>query len=204
MTPRGLQFVSLTELYETWIRFLYMVVEMENALLNDYSIRTEQVTYDETRGKPRASLYRMQLLLQTHERFLNGYLARASGRALEHLWALTSGLCSDHQDYRWMQKQIADIEASPTAKSARALGMQAQRRLSAIPNGLTELERLTNHLGEMNQKFLEQMKLGLRRGLQVFETFENQTITHGRAQLLEAIQSLPQVLSDYYEQLNSL
>lgn len=205
ITPRGLQFVPLTELYQTWIHFLYMVVEMENALLNDYSIRTEQVTYDETRGKPRSSRYRMQLLLQTHERFLHGYLARVSGRALEHLWALTSGLCSDHQDYRWMQKQIADIEASASAQAARALGMQAQSLLNAAASDrLAELEQLTDRLSETNREFLEQMKLGLRRGVQVFETFEKQTITQGRAQLLEAIGSIPQVLTDYYEKLNSL
>ncbi|HEU0291138.1 MAG TPA: cytochrome b5 domain-containing protein [Anaerolineales bacterium] len=205
ITPRGLQFVSLTELYQTWIHFLYMVVEMENALLNDYSIRTEQVTYDETRGKPRSSRYRMQLLLQTHERFLHGYLARVSGRALEHLWALTSGLCSDHQDYRWMQKQIADIEASASAQAARALGMQAQSLLNnAASDRLAELEQLTDRLSETNREFLEQMKLGLRQGVQVFETFEKHTITQGRAQLLEAIGSIPHVLTGYYEKLNLL
>jgi len=64
VTPAGLQYVSLADLYAAWLRLLYAVVEMENALLNDYSIRAEQVTYDERPGATHPSLYRAQLLLQ--------------------------------------------------------------------------------------------------------------------------------------------
>jgi len=199
ITPRGLQFVSQTELYETWVRSMYAVVEMENALLNDYSIREEQVTYDETRGAPHPSLYRTQLLLQTHERFLRDYLTKVSGSALEYLWSLTSGLCSNHQDYRWMQQQIASIEASPAAQTAHTLGLQTLNRLStSAPQDLTEFEQLTDTFAEADRLFLSQMKLGLRRGVQVFEQFERQTIFQGNHALLEAAQSLPQVLADYY------
>lgn len=205
ITPHGLQFVSLTRLYETWVRFLYTVVEMENALLNDYSIRTEQVTHDETRGEPRSSLYRAQLILQTHERFLRDYLAKASGPALEEVWALTSGLCSSRQDYRWMRQQIAEIEAGPAAQAVRALGAQALGRLAAMkPDELIELEQLTDRMCEADREFLKQMKLGLRRGLQVFEEFERQTIAQGHLALLDAAQSLPRVLADYYQRLNPI
>lgn len=202
ITPQGLQFVSLTRLYETWVRFLYAVVEMENALLNDYSIGGEQVTHDETRGQPRRSHYRTQLLLQTHERFLRDYLAKICGTPLDELWALTSGLCSNQQDYRWMRERIGEIESGPAAQATRSLGSQALASLSATPeSGLPALEKLTADLRNADRDFLNRFKLGLRRGLQVFEMYERQTASQGRTALLEAAQALPGVLAAYYQRL---
>jgi len=209
ITPTGLRFVSLAELYQAWARFLYATVEMENALLNDYSIRTEQVTYDEQRGAPRPSLYRTQLLLQTHERFLRDYVSKTTGPALEHLWAITSGLCSDHHDARWVRQQVAGIEASAVAQATRALGPNAQADLSAaaIPdqplaqNELNRFERLTDILAEEDRRFLNEFKMILRRGLLVFELHERHTLTQGRQALLEVAEQLPQVLKGYYERV---
>ncbi|MFO7586405.1 MAG: hypothetical protein R6W69_16885, partial [Anaerolineales bacterium] len=204
ITPQGLQFVSLARLYETWVRFLYAVVEMENALLNDYSIGEEQVTHDETRGQPRRSHYRAQLLLQTHERFLCDYLAKICGTPLDELWALTSGLCSNRQDYRWVREQVGEIESSPAAQSACSLGSQALASLSAIPESdLPALEKLTEDLRNADREFLNQFKLGLRQGLQVFETYERQTLSQGHSALLEAAQALPGILQAYYQRLGA-
>jgi sulfite reductase (NADPH) flavoprotein alpha-component len=205
ITSHGLQFVSLTQLYETWVRFLYVVVEMENALLNDYSIRSEQVTHDEKRGDVHPSLYRTQLLLQTHERFLRDYLAKVSGRPLEELWALTSGLCSTNQDYRWMKAQMAKIESDPSVQAVRALGVRALEQLSSIPSDeLGEFQTLTDQLCDTDREFLRQMKLSLRSGLQVFERYERQTILQGHIELIQVLQSLPQVMGHYYQRLHPL
>jgi hypothetical protein len=205
ITLTGLRFISLTELYESWVRFLYAVVEMENALLNDYSIRTEQVTYNEGRGAPQPSLYRSQLLLQTHERFLRDYVSKSTGPALDHLWAITSGLCSNHHDARWARQQIASIELSASAHTTRTLGPDAQARLSATAasdsHELAHFERLTDLLAEEDRRFLNEMKLALRRGVQIFETHEHHTITQGRQSLLEVAEHLPQVLNQYYERV---
>jgi sulfite reductase (NADPH) flavoprotein alpha-component len=202
ITSHGLQFVSLTQLYETWVRFLYVVVEMENALLNDYSIRDEQVTHDEKRGDVHPSLYRTQLLLQTHERFLRDYLGKVSGRPLEELWALTSGLCSTKQDYRWMKEQIAKIEAGNEAQTVHSLGVEALSQLSsASSEQLGEFEYLTARMCDADREFLRKIKLGLRAGVQVFETFERRTLFHGRVDLLKLTKSLPNVLQQYYQHL---
>jgi sulfite reductase (NADPH) flavoprotein alpha-component len=207
VTPKGLQYVALADLYAAWLRLLYAVVEMENALLNDYSIRAEQVTYDETRGAARPSLYRAQLLLQTHARCRRDYVAKATGPALAQLWALTSALCSDQHDYRWLPEQVALIEAGPAAQAVRALGETAQERLSAagdpaVPPSselLAWFTNLTDLLAEEDRRFLYNFKLALQRGAQVFENYEAQTLTRGRRELLEVVQQLPGVLAAYYE-----
>jgi cytochrome b involved in lipid metabolism len=204
ITSRGLQFVSLAQLYETWVRFLYVVVEMENALINDYSIRDEQVTHDEKRGEVHPSLYRTQLLLQTHERFLRDYLAKVSGRPLEELWALTSGLCSTQQDYRWMKVQIAEIEASAAAQTVHSLGVDALAQLSSASlDQSIKLEKSTSRLSHADREFLKAMKLVLRSGVQIFEKYENQAISHGWSELLEVLLSVPEVLERYYQGLDA-
>ena len=205
ITARGLRFVSTSELYGVWVRFLFAVVEMENALLNDYSIRDEQLTHDEDRGHPRLSPYRSQMLLQTHERFLRDYLSKICGEPLNQLWTLTSGLCSDQQDYRWMHNQIDAIETDPLAQEVRNLGKQALQQLSTITDDqLVVIQQFTDHVCEADRNFLEQMKLGLSRGVQVFERFESHTISLGNLDLLSATQALPQVLSSYYRSLSQL
>jgi cytochrome b involved in lipid metabolism len=205
VTPRGLRFVSIAELYGVWVRFLYAVVEMENALLNDYSIRGEQLTHDENRGHPRSSPYRSQMLLQTHERFLRDYLSKICGDPLNELWALTSGLCSEQRDYRWMHNQTLAIETDPLAHDVRNLGRQALQQLSTISDDqLVVIQQFTDHVCEADRNFLEQMKLGLRRGVQVFERFESHTISLGNLDLLSATQALPQALSAYYQSLSRL
>src|SRR6185503_3739327 len=103
-------FLTLKDIYRAWIKFLYMTVEMENALHNDFGIRHEPVTYDETSNAPAQSPYKTQLLLQTHQRFMQDYLTKLTGPLLDQLWATTSGLHSERLDVRWMPERVAAIQ----------------------------------------------------------------------------------------------
>ncbi len=209
VTPAGLQYVALADLYAAWLRMLYAVVEMENALLNDYSIQGEQVTHDETRGDPHPSLYRAQLLLQTHARAGRDYVTKATGPALAQLWALTSGLCSERANYGALPEQVAAIEAGPPAQAARALAAAAQDRLSAagqpgqplLPATLAWLEQVTALFAAEDRRCLNTLKRTLQQGAQVFEAHEPHTLTRGRRALLAVVQALPAVLADYYARL---
>ena len=46
--PDGLRYMSLADFYRAWIRFLYNVVEMENALHNDYSLKELTLIADDS------------------------------------------------------------------------------------------------------------------------------------------------------------
>jgi sulfite reductase (NADPH) flavoprotein alpha-component len=198
ITQDGLQTVSLNDLYRVWVRFLYSVVEMENALLNDYSIRAEQVTYNERRAAPDPSPYRIQLLLQTHARFLRDYLGGTVGTSLETLWALTSGLCSERVPARWMRQRIAEIYATPTVQAALELGSLAQMQLSSGIASLPELAALTDLLADADQRYLRDLKLKLREGLQLFERYERYTLEKGAKELLAIAKGLPEVVERYF------
>jgi cytochrome b involved in lipid metabolism len=200
VSPKGLRFVALSDLYEAFVRFLYAVVEMENALQNDLSISDEQVTYDEKRGSPRTSPYRLQLRMQTHERFMRDYLSGVTGPVLEHLWTITCGLCSERLDSRFIKQELLAIEAAPAARQTRELTWE--RVAARGTDALDELAQLTEALAEEDRRFLREAKLALRRGVEVFEALERDTLSQGRRALVESVRSLPRVLSDYYRRVD--
>jgi hypothetical protein len=51
------------------------------------------------------------------------------------------------------------------------------------------------------KRLLRELRLALRTGLQVFERYEQNTITLGSHQLLAALQTIPDVLTGYYTRL---
>jgi sulfite reductase alpha subunit-like flavoprotein len=209
--PKGVQLVTLKDIYRAWIGLLYTIVEMENALHNDYGIREEPVTYDETRGSSYLSPYKIQLLLQTHQRFVHDYLAKFIGEPLEHLWALTSGLHSERLDVRWMSQAIGAIQRTSEAQIACELGQNIAARLKAIvqldaPPDSQALQVCVSccaMLEEEDKRFLRDMKLALRAGVQVFEQLESETIARGSERLLAAVKALPEVLHAYYARVAS-
>ena len=211
VSPKGLQLVTLKDIYRAWIGLLYATVEMENALHNDYGIRDEPVTYDETASSSYVSPYKAQLLLQTHQRFVRDYLAKFTGEPLDHLWALTSGLHSEHLDVRWMSQTIGAIEQTSQAQVASQLGQHIAARLKAIvqidvPPDSQALQWCVSccaMLEEQDKRFLRDMKLALRAGVQVFEQLESDTIARGSERLLAVVTTLPAVLRAYYARIVS-
>jgi sulfite reductase (NADPH) flavoprotein alpha-component len=197
--PSGLQFIALQDIYRAWIGLLYMVVEMENALHNDYGVRREPVTYNETHEAISLSPYKIQLLLQTHRRFTHEYLARITGDPLERLWAVVSGLHSEHLDVRWLAQTLAAIRQSAAAQRVAQLGQEITARLKAAdPPAIQWCIDCCAVLEAEDKRFMQEVKLALRSGLRVFEEFESETIAKGSKQLLAAVKALPGILEGYY------
>lgn len=207
--PKGLTVVTLAEAYRTWVRYLYTLIELENALHNDFSVRTEAVTYDETRAAPAYSPYKLQLLLQIQARFLSDYLPEILGEKLADLWAVVSGLCGERTQANWMNTAIAAIQQSETAQRVGGLGETLMARLKATlqehptPDAavLQPLIDGCERCEDEAKRLLRELRLALRVGLQVFETYEQRTIPLGGGQLLAALRAIPEVLAGYYARL---
>ena len=54
-----------------------------------------------------------------------------------------------------------------------------------------------------DKRFLHEIKMASRVGVQVFEAFERDTVRLGSNQLLEAIKQLPKVLETYHSRVLS-
>jgi hypothetical protein len=177
---------------------LYQVVEMENALANDFSVRHEPMTHDETLGPIAPSLYRWQHYLQSHLRFRRDYQSKIMGEPLHHLWLLTGSLCDEHAEAGWMQKQVEHILQSTSAHEMEALESSILTALhESIPS--IDLEAACLGLEQADKAFLGNIKRGLRAGLMVFEQYESRTLIYGRDALMLATRQLPQHLADYFK-----
>jgi sulfite reductase (NADPH) flavoprotein alpha-component len=208
--PSGLHFVSLEDAYRLWIRLLYFVAEIENTLHNEFSLRREALTYDETRTAVSLSPFKLQQLIRTHQRFVDQFVMEAFGEPVEQLWAIISGLCEPKADVRWIKTAIAAIRQSQAAPvehlSDDLLGELSTLGQADPPPDLSALQSLSERcelLEHEDRRFMRELRLVLRGGLQVFEAYERDTLSSGRSQLLAAVKQMPALLEAYYRRVCS-
>jgi sulfite reductase alpha subunit-like flavoprotein/pSer/pThr/pTyr-binding forkhead associated (FHA) protein len=207
--PDGLHFISLADVYRAWIRLLYNVVEMENALHNDFTLQEQALTRDETPDS--YSPLKLQFILEAHDRFLVNYVEGTMGLQLDSLWAVTSGACAHNQDVRRLRKAVDAIRGSQEAATVARLSTELAARIRAIADRdlddhdpAVQLARDYCALLEAEDKrFLREVKMTLRAGIRVFEEHEHETIRQGGPQLLEIAQQMPKILETYYARVLS-
>ncbi len=202
--PKGLRYVSLADAFRTWIRFLYTVVEMENALKNDFSLKDQALTRDDIvlAGSP----IKTQLLIEIHTRFLLNYLAGTTEEYLENLWAITSGLCGPKEDFRWMANEIATLRKSKEAQKVEEIDQKLQawlkdmvsQNLGSDSASAEKMAAYCTLLQEEDTRFMREIKMLLREGVMVFETYESETINRGSEKLIDIAKQIPEVLRSYY------
>jgi hypothetical protein len=77
------------------------------------------------------------------------------------------------------------------------------RRLSAANDYFeAEFGAFCDTLEREDRRLLRELKLTVREGLMVFEEFEQNTISQGRARLLKILQTIPSILSGFYSRFD--
>jgi sulfite reductase alpha subunit-like flavoprotein len=203
--PNGPQTISLATAHRIWVKLLYLLVEMQNALRNDHSLQ-ESVTARGDPIRPRAP-YKLQRAVETHERFLRSYLDVLVGESFPNLWAITQGLFGPDEDPQWMKSRLAVVEDSYAARHSEAMIVElyeALRRNAAGPGDLAELARVTAACHSFEQEdagLLVTLKEILITGVRAFEQLGPDVRTFGRATLIQSCRELPGAVDRYYEQL---
>jgi len=207
--PDGLRYMSLADVYRVWIRFLYNVVEMENALVNDYSLKEQaMVAEDEPEAYPPIKL---QFLLEVHQRFMINYVEGTTGQVLENLWAVTSGVGSQEQEVRWIKNEMERIRQSEESSTVARLSDELQRRIDDVvartageSDPVVQLVRqYCALLDREDKRYLREIKMALRDGVLVFEAFERDTVRMGSERLLEIVHRIPRILEGYHARVLS-
>ncbi len=207
--PEGLHFISLADVYRAWIRLLYNVVEMENALHNDFTLKEGALTRDETPDS--YSPLKLQFILEAHDRFLVNYVEGTMGPQLDSLWAVTSGACAINQDVRRLRRAVDAIRGSQEAATVGRLSNELAARIRDIADldldehapALQLAKDYCALLEAEDKRFLHEVKMTLRAGIRIFEEHERETIRRGGPQLLEIVQQMPKVLEAYYARVLS-
>jgi cytochrome b involved in lipid metabolism len=110
VSGNGLTYVSLEDAFREWVRYLYLISEMENTLATDYSFMRIVTTLGES--PEMLTPLKIQAVVETHSRFVTGYLDGLVGEDLRHLWSTTTGLCSATEDIRRLGIEVEQIAAN--------------------------------------------------------------------------------------------
>jgi sulfite reductase (NADPH) flavoprotein alpha-component len=207
--PDGLHYISLADGYRAWIRFLYNIVEMENALDNDYSLEEQALTRDENPDS--YSPLKLQFLLEAHERFMINYVEGTMGKQLDSLWAATSGFCGQDQAVDLVKNLVSRIRQTEEADTVKRIGDELAARIeNLVERGADEndptvalVKDYCALLKDEDKRFLGEMKTALRAGVMVFEQYEHNTVKQGSAQLLEITRQIPKILETYHSRVLS-
>ncbi len=104
-----------------------------------------------------------------------------------------------------MKNDIERIRLSREANDVEEVSRGLQKRNNELVEryaghsdpGIGLLKESCDLLDIEDKRFLREMKMALRKGVQVFEEFERDTVRSGRDRLMAAIQQVPAVLENY-------
>jgi cytochrome b involved in lipid metabolism len=197
----GLRFMFLADAYKTWVRQLYLVVEMENALQLDYGIQRSVTTGQEPSAGP--SPYRLQLVLEVHQRFSANYLHGLSGEPLHELWTIACSLGGARENVDWMREALDALLHSVAARSTERViaalvgSVAGDMDAETLARGVAAAQVLES----VDRAFLHQLKLALRDGVQIFEACEHDTAAQGGARLLDVCRRLVDLYAAFFTHL---
>ncbi|HTE50049.1 MAG TPA: cytochrome b5 domain-containing protein, partial [Kofleriaceae bacterium] len=204
--PSGPRTISLAALYRIWTNLLYLLVEMQNALGQDFSLQRSSTT----RGEPcePRSAYRLQRAVETHERFLRAYMDGLTGPPLRDLWQVTAGLCRVG-DRDWMDRRLTDVYETDEVAFVEAMSAELRDHLRALiarelPPGHDDwraMARTCDMLEKADRDFLAEAKQIVQGGVRVFEEHEAAAHLVGADALVGALRALPGAVSDYFVRL---
>jgi sulfite reductase alpha subunit-like flavoprotein len=136
LSKKGLGIITLRDAYYAWVDLLYMIIEIENAILNDFRIRHEPFTDLETPENVLLTPSKIQQLGLAHERLVNDYFAHLLGEPMETLWMLTIGLLGyTDLDGRWMHQELTATRQTESAQKVTHLAHALRERFTAFIGG---------------------------------------------------------------------
>jgi ferredoxin-NADP reductase len=199
----GITHVPLRDLFRAWARFLYLVVEMENALRNDFGYLRGALTAGDEPLE--LSPLKVQYAANTHLRFLEAYFDGALGPDLARLFCLTIGLCAPDVRVDRLDRELASALATREAKVTRAFSDRARslylevsgRDRARNPEVWERARRFCALVEEHDRRFLAELKLAVGEGVRVFEELEATAAERGGNRLVASLMGIPGVARRY-------
>jgi len=198
----GARDVTLHELYRSWVRRAYALVEQENAFANSVSVRQAPLTGGEA-PRERTPM-KTELLFEAHDRLVGDVLDVLLGEDLLALWAMTTGLCAPREGADRLRRDVDGVRANPRAAAARAL----TGRVAPLLDRSGDDERLGAALAGLadalvagDRRLLRSLKLLLREGLLRFEADEHRTPERAGRELVGLLLEVPRLAGDWLDAL---
>jgi len=208
LSPDGLKFMLLEDMFTSWVRYISLVVGMENALENDYDFARLCSTAGEDPNE--LTPFKSQFLIEAHRRFLVSYLDGLTDEDLHAIWAMTTGFCARDQDIRWLQTEIDAIKAREAYRLVRnsisflkhlLFGLKESDDMQVRPATYARISELCQIFKAEDKRVLYEMKIALREGILAFEQYEAEVVEQASGQLMAALQQTLKAVGDYYQRL---
>ena len=198
LTEEGLRSLPLEDLFTAWVRFVYLIVGMENALRADYGF----VDTVATRGENPSELtpFKAQYVVESHRRFLISYLDGLVSDDLRPLWQLTTGFCDPALDIRTFDRDLLTQTSRPDHRLVRD-SVSAVKDLLTAGTDHPRVINLCRAYMHADQDLLVRLKQVMLSGVRAFEEHEADVIDRAAQTLLAAAGQGLVVISDYYRSL---
>lgn len=197
-SAHGHQITSLAAVHRGWVRTLYLLVEMQNALVKDQELQSA-VTASGDPVTPR-SAYKLARGVETHLRFIQGYLDVLFGQTLPALVQLTEGVLGTVAEAAPRPRESSRCLPAPSRLAVKEGLEAALVALTGSPEPALARERLTHVVEALERedaRMLAVLAERVRGGVLVFERHQASTPQYGTAELLATCAGLPLLLSEY-------
>jgi sulfite reductase (NADPH) flavoprotein alpha-component len=198
LTEDGLHALPLEELFRTWVRFVYLLVAMENALTADYGFSASVSTSGEDSRE--LTPFKAQYIIEAHRRFLVSYLDGLVQEDLRTLWQLTVGFCDPHLDIRSFDTDLAAISALSDVGLVRH-SVAAVKALLLAGDGFGQVTALCRLYARVDVQLLRDLKTAVLEGIRAFEIHEADVVEQAGPTLLNALGETLAAASAYYQRL---
>ena len=198
LTEEGLRSMPLEELFRTWVRFLYMLVGMSNALTADYGFTASVSTAGEDPGE--LTPFKAQYVIEAHRRFLVSYLDGLLNDDLRVLWQLTVGFCDPQQDIRSYDTELAALSDRPDVTLVRR-SVSAVKGLLRSGNDFSRVTALCRTYAYADVQLLRDLKTAVLAGIRAFETHEADVVEQAGPTLLNVTRDALAAVTAYYQRL---
>ncbi|MET7396141.1 FHA domain-containing protein [Dactylosporangium sp. NPDC005572] len=198
LTEEGLRSLPLEELFTTWVRFVYLLVGMENALAADYGFTAAVTTAGEDPGE--LTPFKAQYVVEAHRRFLVSYLDGLLNEDLRTLWQRTVGFCDPGLDVRTFDADVAALSARPSFDVVRH-SVPAVRDLVLSGDDPHRVAALCRAYEHADTHLLHALKEAVLQGVRAFEVNEADVVERAGATLLDAARAALSAVGVYYDRL---
>jgi sulfite reductase (NADPH) flavoprotein alpha-component len=197
VNSKGLFFYTLQEAFEKWIRLLYMVVEMQNSIENDFSFLDKVMA----RGDAPQTItpYKLQFLIEAHYRIFTNFLDGLLNEEFVEIWETALGMTDRTWRINFLSTKFKSIQQSTNYLRASEIRTRMLEMLNSAQ--YQSLLELGQRCIEQDKVLFEGIKAALRLGLQAFETWERRTKEQGIPAIREGLLKLPELVKTYYANL---
>lgn len=209
LTTSGVTTLMLRDCFTAWVRALYQVVEAENALQNNRTLRRRPAT----RGEPEndRNALKARVVLELRAAFEHSAVESLVRALSEDLWQRTTGLFDASAHLDALNAQVRAVQESGSATGIHDLLEEAQRQIEGMGFPQTDrdraaLERAWNILDLLEEQavvFLGELKRTLCMGVRAFEAHEGQTPQRASPQVMGALRRVPELLAAHHDAVHA-